>query len=138
VEAGKDEKQVSPFERAVAGLVLGGEDFVAMVRDRVKDRQLNQDEPSLMALRRTGRATADRVEKAVEQVFADEKPARRRRLLLYAQRLHSDLRPAEIARRYDRTRAAVTMATKQLFSEAQQNRELAAGLTALAAVLEEN
>lgn len=60
------------------------------------------------------------------------------RLLLYAQRLHSDLRPAEIARRYGRTRAAVTMATKQLFAESQQNSELAAKLTALAAKLDKN
>jgi len=135
VEAGRGEKQVSPFERAVAGLVLGGEDFVAMVRRRLKDRQPNQDEPSLTALLRTQRTSAARVEEAVEQVFADEKPARRRRLLLYALRLHSDLRPAEIARRYDRTRAAVTMASKQLSAEAQHNRALANGLAALVPVL---
>ena len=34
VESGKGEKQISPFERAVASLVLGGESFVAHVRRR--------------------------------------------------------------------------------------------------------
>ena len=33
VEAGQGERQISPFERAVAGLVLGGEAFVKRVVD---------------------------------------------------------------------------------------------------------
>jgi hypothetical protein len=33
VESGKGEKLISPFEQAVAGLVLGGEEFVARICD---------------------------------------------------------------------------------------------------------
>ncbi len=136
VEAGKGEKQVSPFERAVAGLVLGGEAFVARARDWLKRRRHTGDQPSLAALRRSGRADPKRVEKAVLEVFAEERPARKRRLLLCAQRLYSSLRPAEIARRYQRTPAAVTLAVRDLAEEARRNHRLAAGLASLARSLE--
>jgi hypothetical protein len=78
------------------------------------------------------RVPPEEVEKAVEDVFEHERPVRRRRLLLYMQRLHSGLRPSEIAQRYSRTRSAVTMAAKQLEEEARSNRKLAAGLRAVA------
>ena len=55
---------------------------------------------------------------------------------MYALRLHSRLRPAEIARRYGRRRSAVTMAAQQLAAEATINPELAAGLVALAEAVE--
>lgn len=135
VEAGKGEKQVSPFERAVARLVLGSEEFLAWVRRRVKGRADTPDEPSLRDLRRTERALPERVERAVEEAFAEEGPARKRRLLLYAQRLYSRLRPAEIARRYGRTRGAVTLAAQQLGAEARRNAPLAAGLRREAEIL---
>ncbi len=135
VEAGKGERQISPFERAVAGLVLGGEEFVASVREMLAERRASEDEPSIAAVRRTARAQPERVEAAVQQVFGGERPARRRRLLLYAQRRYSWLRPAEIARRYGRTRAAVALATRDLDAEAKENPDLSAGLQTLAQVL---
>ena len=135
VEAGKGEKQISPFERAVAGLALGGEEFLARLLKRVQGRKTSVDEPSLARLQRLGRADPALVEEAVEQVFALERPVRQQRLLLFAQRLHSRLRPSEIARRYDRTPAAVTLAVRALSAEAKENRELAAGLASLADAL---
>ncbi len=138
VEAGKGEKQISPFTRAVAGLVLGGEDFVARIRKMVQAREANEDEPALTQLRRLAWADPEQVEQAVERVFGNQiGPARKRRLLLYAQRKHSRLRSAEIARRYGRTRAAVTMAAKALAAEAKENRDLAAGSASLAEQLGE-
>lgn len=136
VEAGKGEKEVSPFERAVAGLVLGGATFVARARDRLKRRRLTGDQPSLAALRRSGKADPKRIEQAMEKIFAQERPARKRRLLLFAQRLYSSLRPSEIARRYQRTPAAVTLAVRDLAEEAKRNPRLAAGLASLARSLE--
>ncbi len=74
--------------------------------------------------------------RAVEQVFGSQTgSARKGRLVLYAQRQHSRQRPAEIARRYNRTRAAVTMAAKALDAEAKKNQELRASLVMLAEVL---
>jgi hypothetical protein len=43
-----------------------------------------------------------------------------------------------VARRYRRSRAAVTLAARDLDAEAKTNRELAAGLQALARVLGDN
>ena len=135
VEAGQGERQISPFERAVAGLVLGGEAFVKRVMDLLEGREASAEEPALRELRRQAKADPQLVEKLVEQVFGSERPARKRRLLLYAQRLHSTLRPSEIARRYGRTPAAVTAATRAMETEATKNQALAAGLASLAALI---
>jgi hypothetical protein len=132
VEAGTDEKQVSPFERAVAGLALGGEAYLRRICALVQGRKATEDEPALANLRRAGRASPEQVEAAVEDVFDNERPARKRRILLYAQRLHSSLRPADVARRYGRTRGAVTLAKRDLDDEATRNPELASRLDLLA------
>lgn len=135
VEAGKGERQVSPFERAIAGLVLGGEAFVASALARLKGRKPASDQPSLAAMRRLGRADPTVVEESVNRVFGQERPARKGRLLLYAQRLYSRLRPSEIARRYGRTPAAVTLAVRDLDEQSKGDRRLAAGLEALSRML---
>ncbi len=132
VETGKGEKQVSPLERAVAGLTLGSEAFIEGVRKRLKGKKPTGEEPAAAKLLRLGRADPALVEEAVAEVFADVSHARQRRLLLVAQRLHSRLRPSEIARRYNRSPAAVTMAVKRLNVEAEENPELAKKLTQLA------
>ena len=131
MESGKGQKAVNPFERAVAGLALGGEEFVGRVRKMLRWRRATADEPSIAGLRRSGKADPRSVEEAVARIFAAEGPARRRRLLLCSKRLHSRLRPADMARRYDRTRAAVTLAVRDLAAEAKRNSRLAAGLAAL-------
>jgi len=135
VEAGKGEKPIGPFERAAAGLVLGGEEFVRWVREKVRTRADSGLEPSLRALRREGRASPEEVEEVVERMCGDVGPARRKRLLLYAQRRHSKLRVAEIARRYGRTPAAVTLAVRDLDAFAEKDRRLAARLLAIARAL---
>ena len=63
-----------------------------------------------------------------EEVFSGELPRRRRRLLLYALRKFSSLRPAQIARRHSRSPAAVTLAVRDLDAEAEYNEELAWGI----------
>ena len=131
VEAGKVERQISPFTRAVAGLALGSEAFLARVREELRGRPDNEDEPALAGLRRRAKASPESVEAAVAQVFGDERPARQRRILLYAQRLHSRLRSADIARRYGRTRAAVTKAAHELSARAREEPQLASCLAEL-------
>ncbi len=131
IEAGKGQKPVNPFERAVAGLILGGEAFVARVREMAAGKPDRGEQPALKVLAKSGLATPERIEQAVADVFAEEGPARRRSLLLYAQRAHSGLRPTEIARRYGRTHAAVAMASKRMLAEARTNRSLAEGMARL-------
>ncbi len=125
VEAGRGERQVSPFERAVAGLVLGGEELVTRARKRMLGRANTGHQPSLSALRREGRVAPAVIEEAVNRLFSDVGAARKRRLLLLAQRLHSQLRPSEIARRYHRTAGAVTRELQVLTAEAEKNPILA-------------
>jgi len=137
VESGRGEKQISPFERATAGLVLGGEQFVTRMRSRLRGGQLNAEEPSAAKLLRLGSRDPAQVEAAVEQVFPQARPARLRRLKMYALRLHSGLRTSQIARRYERTQGAVTLAAQQLGVEATKTKALAAGLAAVAETLED-
>jgi REP element-mobilizing transposase RayT len=135
VEAGRGERAVSPFERAVAGLVLGGEGLVRRVRDLLAG--LDDDARlRLRALRRQGNATPEGVEAAVERLFADGLPRRRRTLRLYALRKHSSLRPVDVARRCGRSPAAVSLAVKRIDAEARSDPELARRLRALGEAVE--
>ena len=72
------------------------------------------------------------VEQLVADQFGGEVPRRQRRLVLYALRKHSRLRPSEIARRCDRTPAAVSLAVRDLDREASENPALAKKLKSLA------
>ncbi len=84
--------------------------------------------PALKALRRFCRLSAEKIERLVLTLFAQEVPRRKKRLLLYALRKYSSLRPSEIARRHDRSPGAVTLAIKHLDREAEKNPVLAQGL----------
>ena len=60
---------VSPFERAVAGVALGAEGFVARIRDMLKAEWQDSERPSLRELRRLGRARPEAIEAMVEEIF---------------------------------------------------------------------
>lgn len=112
--------------------MLGGDQFIARVRHLLADRPESVEVPSLRYLRRIARASAEDVEAAIDSEFAGVSAHRRGRLLLYALRRYSSLRPIEIARRYSRTPAAVTVATKAVEVEAPRNRSQAKALQRLA------
>ena len=133
VEAGKGEKPVSPFERAVAGMALGGEKFVKEVLSRLKGVRAGVDQPSLRTLRRMGKASPEDVEAALERIFSSERPRRRARLRLYGLRIHSRLRGVEVAERCGRTPAAVSLAVRHLDEAAKRQPNLARGLRELGA-----
>ncbi len=135
IESGRGEKPVDPFERATAGLVLGGVAFVAKIRRMARALADDREIPSLLKLKRADRPSTEEVETAVEEIFARASRRRRGRLLLYALRRHSSLRGTEIARRYARTPAAVSVATGAVENEARQSRALALQLKQLAARL---
>lgn len=109
VESAKGEAPIDPLERATAGLVLGSDSFVAWVRDHVKGRPENRDEPSLRRLRALGLASPDRIEKAVKAEFGDPRikgPARSILAALLVSR--TGLRPSEVAQRLGVSRSAIT------------------------------
>ena len=56
VEHGKGEKQISPFQRAVAGLVLGSEKFIRDVRKRAGCLQDRGEQPAIKRLARGTKA----------------------------------------------------------------------------------
>ena len=133
IETGKGEKTISPFERAVAGLVLGGDAFVARVTDLLNKRVGSAEEPSLRYFKPTSTFSPDAIEADVHRVFAEETPRRQRRLLYYALRKFSPLGVSAIARRYDRTPSTVSMAVRQLDEESSRNKTLVAGMELIAA-----
>ena len=109
VESAKGEALIDPLERATAGLVLGGETFVAWVRAQVKDRPESHDEPSLRRLRALGLASPERVENAVKAEFGDPCiPGRARNILAALLVSRTGLRPSEVARRLGVSRSAIT------------------------------
>ena len=65
-------------------------------------------------------------------LFKSEAPRRQRRVLLYALRKYSPLRPSQIAKRQGRSPGAVTLAVRDLDLEAKRNPILAKGLADLA------
>ncbi len=131
VEAGKGEKPVSPFERAVAGLALGSEEFLGRVRKWASSLRRTGEQPTLRALEREGRMRPDRVEAEVEAVFPEAGRVRKRRLMMYALRVHSGRGPVEIGRRYGLTHTAARLAVRDLQAEAARDPELASRLAKL-------
>jgi hypothetical protein len=85
-EGGRGERPISPFERAVAGLALGGEAFVERIRAWVPGSLPSGVRAGLGELRRLGKAAPEHVEPVVAEVASAARPPRRRRLLLYALR----------------------------------------------------
>ena len=94
------------------------------------------EQPSLRALDRDGKASPEAVEAAVERIFGTVGPARKGRLLLYAQRMHSGMGAVEIGRRYGRTHAVVRMAARGLEEQAAKDRQLASRLAQLSRLLQ--
>lgn len=86
-------------------------------------------------MRRLASATPEDVERAVEEHFSGVGRARRGRLLLYAQRTFSRLKPGEIAVRYGRRPSAVTMACQAINTQRQTDRDLAKRLSTLSKIL---
>ena len=71
------------------------------------------------------------ITKPAKSLFSDSARARRRRLQLFALQKHSKLRPTEIARRYQRRHSAVTMAVKELETDAEHNSDFRARLVSI-------
>jgi hypothetical protein len=98
----------------------------------LRGRRDTHDQPSLRALRSADKVSPKIVEAAVDRVFASANPARKRRLRLYALRLHSRLRATEIARRCGRSHGAVFLAVRDLNAEARRDPILADAMKRLA------
>ncbi len=135
MESGKGERPVDPFERAVAGLVLGGEKYVEKIRAMLRSEEATADRPSLRKLKVQEMRSAAEVEAVVAEIARNELPRRRRRLLLYALRLYSALPVCAIAKRRGRSPAAVTLAVRDLNASAPRDAHLAALLRLLADAL---
>ena len=128
---------MSPFERAVAGLVLGGETFVKRIREWALKRKggVPEEQPSLKGLARSARPSSETVEREVQRVFPGVGCARKKRLKMYALRVYGGQRPTEIARRHGRTHGAVCLACRDLTAEARRSAAFAQALARLGANL---
>ncbi len=126
VESGGEESSASPFERAKAGLVLGGEAFVEAVQRMLKRSTHDQAEATLRALSLSRRRTApEDVIAAVREVFVDWSPCQRRRVEMFALRTLDDRSTAEIGRLLGTSPSAVSKATGSLRARISEDGELA-------------
>jgi len=97
------------LKRATAGLALGSETFSDWVKEQLNGRPLNEDEPSLLRLRRQGLVPVEQIEQVVEAEFGDPKrKGRARRILAALLVLRSGMRPSDVARKLGVTRSAVS------------------------------
>jgi hypothetical protein len=109
VESAKGEPPIEPFDRAAAGLALGSETFVAWVKDKLKGRAANREEPALRRLRVLGLESPEKIEALVKAEFGDTGGKGRARNVLAAMLVsRSGLRPAEVARRLGVSPRAIT------------------------------
>jgi putative transposase len=126
VESSKDRIDASPFQRAAAGLVLGGEAFLSRVRDLVKGRPANEDQPSLSRLRREVRAGETAVIESIRKEFPDLGNVRTlRRFMIYGLVAWAGWRKAAAARRFGLSRAAATFAVRDVERRTKEDPETA-------------
>ncbi len=128
VEAGLNQQAASPFERARAGFVLGGEEFFQRIRGLVLATEKGSpvDVLGLREMRRGGpQPCAEAVRPAVSQVFAGYSACQQRRMWMYALHRLTWLMSARIAALAGKTPGAVTHCVQSLGQRLQQDPRLA-------------
>jgi REP element-mobilizing transposase RayT len=126
VESAKGEPPIEPFDRAAAGLALGSESFVAWVKDKLKRRAANREEPALRRLRALGLETPEKIEALVKAEFGDTGDKGRARNVLAAFLVsRSGLRPAEVARRLGVSPSAITRSVLRIDQAAAKDPKFA-------------
>jgi hypothetical protein len=109
----------NPFEHVTASTVLGGESFVAWVREKfLKEAQADRELPAVRQL--AGRPGFEAIRSAVEDLFMDDR-AKARRVGLYLCRRHTGLKLKEIGAAYGVGESAVTQASRRVAEEMKQN-----------------
>ena len=102
-----------------ASTVLGGESFVAWVREKfLKEAQADRELPAVRQL--AGRPGFEAIRSAVEDLFMDDR-AKARRVGLYLCRRHTGLKLKEIGAAYGVGESAVTQASRRVAEEMKQN-----------------
>ena len=135
VESAKGESPIDPFERATAGLALGSESFVAWVKDKLKRRAANREEPSLRRLRALGLEPPERIEALVRAEFGDPRVKGCARSVLASLLVsRSALRPSDVARRLGVSPSAVTRSVLRM-DQAATNAEVARKIRSVTARL---
>lgn len=133
VEAGRDEPPVSPFERAKAGFVLGGEAFVENIRKLLGEASHRDSEATLRALSRTlAHPSVPEVQDAVRSVFGDRSDCQKRRLEMFALRLFTGLPVRDVGSAVGVTASAVSKAHKAIRVQLAKDSELERRLRLLA------
>jgi REP element-mobilizing transposase RayT len=123
VEVGLDRELGNPLEKVVASTLLGGEGFVAWVKENfLKDRPGERALPALRQL--TDRPTVDAIRTASQRYLRDE-PRRARRVALYLCHQLTGLRLREIGAAFGMTEAAVSQASRRTGEELLRSSELA-------------
>ena len=139
VESGKNEEPISPFERAVAGLVLGSEEFVQRVRSLVLSRETGSESEvlGLRELRRLGKACSlENIREAVSETFSQSTECQKERMLIYILRQTTWMKVVEIARLTGKSPGAVTHTVKSINNRLAKVPDLKRALKGLTSELQ--
>jgi hypothetical protein len=132
VESGRDEKPLSPFERATAGLVLGSPAFVERIRALEKGLRPVRDLTGRRALRQSGDlASYELLAASVEKHFAKLSECRRRQILAFVLYRLTWLKTTQIADLLERSPAAISMARHRVELRIEDDPALATALRLL-------
>lgn len=97
VVAGKEQKQLSPLKRSVAGIAFGNREFVESIRELAKGMRLSAEVPSHRALLRGPlQISAEEIREEVDAVFGDRSLCQRRRILIWALHRYAWMKGCEI------------------------------------------
>jgi len=132
VESGRDEKPISPFERATAGLVLGSPAFVERIRALEKGLRPVRDLTGRRALRQSGDlASYELLSAAVEKHFAKVSGCQQRQILAFVLYRLTWLKTTQIADLLERSPAAISMARRRVELRIADDPRLANALRSL-------
>ena len=97
-----------------------------MVKDKLKGRAANREEPALRRLRALGLETPEKIEALVKAEFGDTGDKGRARNVLAAMLVsRSGLRPAEVARRLGVSPSAITRSVLRIDQAAAKDPKFA-------------
>ncbi|MHC5037393.1 MAG: transposase [Planctomycetota bacterium] len=128
-EEAKGREVFNPFDRAVAGLALGSEAFVGWMKERLGERKVNEDEPSLRQIRFQGLFPVSLIENLVRKEWGEpRKKGVARRVLMFCLSKYSELRPAAVARELGVTRSAVSRSVSEVLARSDKDKDFRASV----------
>ncbi|RPJ85516.1 MAG: hypothetical protein EHM18_10160 [Acidobacteria bacterium] len=131
-ESRRSEPLVSPFEKAVAGVIFGDASFVKKIQDWLKGKAPAPDVPGRRILERWGRSPdVALIRGLVESMFPGLSHSRRTQILGYVLWKHTWLKGVEIGEILERTPGAVSQMVRRVEAKIATDPEIGSGLATI-------